>query len=128
MKTLNFKKLSFVTASIAMILFVLLLLLPGLIFDLFGISGSDSAEFMARRASMLFLGISVICWMGRRSNHSTSRQATCMGLGIAMLALAVLGLVELLRGFVGAGILLAVTTELILSAAYFNIWFIHRDN
>ncbi len=71
---------------------------------------------------MLFLGIAVFSWFGRNALHSESRQATCIGMSISMLALAVLGAFEFARNFVGMGIFLAVVTEVFLSIAYFQVW------
>ncbi len=72
---------------------------------------------------MLFLGISVLSWLGRNASNSESRQAICLGLAISMMALALLGTVEFVRGYTGFGVLLAVTTEICLSGLYFKIWF-----
>jgi hypothetical protein len=119
---IEFKKLSTITAFITFVLFLVLLLLPEIIFILFQIPENSSAFFISRRAAMLFLGIAVFSWLGRNSLHSELRQAICIGLSISMLALAGLGLFELIRGFSGIGIGLAIITELFLGVAYLNIW------
>jgi hypothetical protein len=71
---------------------------------------------------MLFLGIAVFSWIGRNAVHSESRQAICIGLSISMLALAMLGVFEFVRGFPGAGIFVAIITEVTLGVAYLKIW------
>jgi hypothetical protein len=118
----GFSKLSAITAFIAITLFLLLLFAPEVIFTLFQVQSNESAFFISRRAAMLFLGIATISWFGRNAMHSESRQAICIGLSISMLALAVLGVFEFARNFVGMGIFLAVVTELALGVAYFQIW------
>ena len=120
---IKFKMVSVITAVIALTLCLVLLLTPEVIFLLFSIDENSSAFFIGRRAAMLFLGISVITWVGRNASHSESRQAVCLGLAISMLSLAVLGTIEYLRGFPGFGISLAVITESILALLYFKIWF-----
>ena len=120
---IKFKMVSVITAVIALTLCLVLLLTPEVIFLLFSIDENSSAFFIGRRAAMLFLGISVITWVGRNASHSESRQAVCLGLAISMLSLAVLGTIEYLRGFAGFGISLAVITESILALLYFKIWF-----
>ena len=120
---IGFKPLSIFTAILSLILFLSLLFLPKPIFFIFQIPEFDSAFFIARRAAMLFLGIAVICWLGRDALHSPSRQSVCRGLAVAMLGLACLGIFEYLRGFAGLGIGLAVITEAIIGAAYLKIWF-----
>jgi hypothetical protein len=118
----SFRKLSTITAVIAVTLFLLLLFAPEIIFTLFQVQGNESAFFISRRAAMLFLGFAVITWLGRNSSNSETRQAICIGMSISMLALAVLGVIEFLRNFVGIGIFLAVFTELVLGIAYLKIW------
>ncbi|MEW8627561.1 MAG: hypothetical protein AB2551_17570, partial [Candidatus Thiodiazotropha sp.] len=56
------------------------------------------------------------------ASHSELRQAICLGMSISMLALAVLGVFEFIRDFVGVGIFLAIATEIALGIAYFQIW------
>ena len=123
---IKFKPLSIFTAVLALTLFLSLLFLPEPIFFIFQIPEADSAFFIARRAAMLFLGIAVLCWLGRGAPNSPLRQSVCMGLAVAMLGLACLGAFEYLRGFAGAGIGLAVITEAIIGAAYLKIWFANR--
>ena len=119
---IEFRKLSMITAIITFALFLVLLFFPEIIFILFQIPDNDSAFFISRRAAMLFLGIAVFSWLGRNAPHSELRQAICVGLSISMLALAGLGLFELIRGFSGLGIGLAIATEIFLGVSYFKIW------
>lgn len=123
---ITFKPLSTVTASIAFCLFLSLLLIPEMIFQLFQIQEHPSAFFIGRRAAMLFLGIAIFSWVSRNAPHSDARQGMCLGLAISMLALAILGLVEYVRDFAGVGIMLAIVTEVLLAAAYFNVWFCNK--
>ena len=109
-------------AVIAFTLFLLLFFVPEIIFALFKIQGDEPAFFISRRAAMLFLGIAVFSWFGRNASHSELRQAICLGMSISMLALAVLGVFEFIRDFVGVGIFLAIATEIALGIAYFQIW------
>ncbi|MEO9946543.1 MAG: hypothetical protein ABJH28_14550 [Paraglaciecola sp.] len=120
---IKFKVTSTITAVIAFTLCLVLILIPEVLFMLFHIDENSSAIFMARRAAMLFLGISVFSWFGRNAKHSESRQAICLSLSISMFALAFLGSAEYLRGYAGIGILLAVITEATLAFMYFKIWF-----
>ena len=122
MSIIKFKMVSVMTAVIALSLCLVFLLAPEVIFMLFSIDETSSAFFIGRRAAMLFLGISVITWVGRNAAHSESRQAVCLGLAISMLSLALLGAIECLREFAGLGIALAVITEAILALLYFKIW------
>jgi hypothetical protein len=122
LSALNYKSVSTVTAFIAFILFLILLVAPVIIFMLFQVQGNESAFFISRRAAMLFLGIASFLWLGRNAIHSELRQAICVGLSLSMFALAVLGIFEFIRGFVGIGIFVAVSTEIIIGFAYYRIW------
>lgn len=119
---IKFRTLSTITAIVTCVLFLVLLLLPEIVFILFQIPENSSAFFISRRAAMLFLGIAVFSWLGRHSLHSELRQAICAGLSISFLSLAALGLFELIRGYSGIGIGLAIVTESILGLAYSRVW------
>ncbi len=123
-----YRNLSTATAGLSLALFGCLLFAPGLIFLLFGMPGGESAEIMSRRASMLFLGFAIICWLARNAEDSVLRQALSAGLSAAMLGLAGTGLFELVRGAVGPGVLLAVAAEVAIGSIYARVWLISRDH
>jgi len=119
---ISFKDLSLIMSVIAILLFAVLLLAPNLIFILFAVEGNESAYFLARRAALLFLGYALISFAARNAQASAARQAISVGIAVAMLSLAVLGLVELSRGYAGIGILLAISAELFIGLSYLFIW------
>ena len=118
----SFKTLSLISATIAALLFLTLLLAPGLIFWLFAVDSHESAEFIARRAAMLFLGLAVLNYLARNTPPSQLRRALSLGMASTMLGLALLGTVELLCGFAGIGIVPAILTETLLGLAYLSYW------
>ncbi len=124
---IRFRTLSIVSSIISFLLFITLLLAPQLVFMLFEVEGNASAYFLARRAAMLFLGYAVIACVIRNAEHSNARQAVILGIGTAQLGLLVLGAFELVRGFAGLGILLAMVVELLLAVACFSLWFSNRS-
>ncbi|MBT1063277.1 hypothetical protein KJY73_06810 [Bowmanella sp. Y26] len=119
---LNFKLVSLITSAITFILCIVLFISPNLIFILFGIEPHSSTYFVGRRTAILLLGIALLTFWGRNAPHSEARQAICLSLAISMLALALLGSAEFLRGFAGTGIWLAITTEMLLAFLYVRIW------
>ena len=119
---ITYKTLSVTTASICITLSIFLLFIPEPLFFIFGVAGNDSAYFLSRRASMLFVGYSAISFLSRNDPPSASRQSILAGIGISMLGLFILGLFEFLRGFAGPGILLAMMVELFLALCYLSIW------
>jgi len=125
--TINFKNVSIATAAVGFSLFFNLLVLPEPLFMLFEIPETESAFFIARRTALLFLGICIMSWAGRNAEHSESRQAISLGLAISMIGLVILGSAEFIRGYVGMGIGLAILPEVLLSAAYLNIWLVNRN-
>jgi Na+-driven multidrug efflux pump len=118
----DFRTLNKITSGIAIALFLILLIFPEPIFYLFNVTGNDSADFISRRAAMLFLGFGVICWSSRNAQPSVTRQAISLGIAVSMFGLTFLGIFEFLRGYAGGGIFLAVSTELLLAVSYFSIW------
>jgi hypothetical protein len=118
----NYKNISVAASILYLVLFLVLLMNPNLVFWIFDIEPSEAARFISRRASFLFFGLAIISWLGREAEHSTLRQAVAMGMSTMMAALAVLGLFEFLRGYAGAGILLAISAEIFFAVAYMKIW------
>lgn len=99
-----------------------LLFVPGLIFWLFHITDDPSALVLARRAAMLFLGLSAISFMAMDAAEAETRKAISVGFLVTMTGLAVLGLVELVRGTVGIGIWLAIFVEIFFAYHFLMFW------
>ncbi len=125
---INYKSTSLAAAALSATLFALLLVVPDLIFLIFGVEGSETARLMSRRAAMLFLGFALITYLGRDAQNSILRQAVCLGMAATMFGLAATGIFEFVRGFAGLGILLAVLAEIGFGLAYAKIWFTHKEN
>lgn len=118
----NFKTLNIITAVICIALFLFLIFIPELVFQLFGASGNDTAYIVARRTSMFFLGYAIIAFYSRTAPPSMIRQAISLGIAISMLGLSILGIFEYNRGTVGVGVFLSVSIEIFLFVSYFSIW------
>ncbi|TCK02587.1 hypothetical protein CLV83_4283 [Marinobacterium mangrovicola] len=124
---MSFKTLNTITSVIAFILFVNFLIYPQFIFFIFGIDGSGSAYLIARRLSILFLGISVLTWFSRNAEHSEARQSICLSICISMFSMVCLGLFEYFRGAADIGILIAVLTEMSIGYLYLKKWNICKN-
>ena len=92
-------------------LMIVLLLFPGVIFWLFQLEPSASAQIISRRAAMLFAGFAVLSWLSRDLPPSDASRAIFLALGTAMSGLAALGCFEFIAGNVGPGIALAIAAE-----------------
>lgn len=119
--TISYNLVSKLASALCFVLFLSLLFMPGLIYWVFGISGNDVSDLMARRAAMLFLGITVMTFLSRNAAQSQLRQSVCLGLAVMMAALAVVGIYEFIRNAVSAGIWLAILTEIGFALAYFSL-------
>ncbi|MEN0068476.1 MAG: hypothetical protein AAGA48_40520 [Myxococcota bacterium] len=115
---LGFKTLNLGLAVLSTILFGMLLVNPGQILDGFAVDQTASAEFISRRAAMLFLGIAVLAYGTRNVVATDARRAISAGFGVTMGALAALGTVEFVRGVAGPGIWPAIATEFAFALSY----------
>jgi hypothetical protein len=118
----KFKLMSVLTSALYFYLFVLLLLFPESLCKDFGITGNESFNFLARRASTLMLGFSVLLFLVRNTPPSVVRQAIVFSISLNMAGFALLGSFELIRGFVNTSILSAIVIEVFIAAIYFSFW------
>ena len=124
----DFKTMATLASAVTGMLCLVLLILPALIFWLFGIEGGADAAFMSRRAGCLFLGIAVLLWCFRGAPLGDAQKGVCLAVSAMMSALAVLGLVEFLRGAAGYGIWLAIFAEVGFSTAFGLLWWRQKDH
>lgn len=115
---LPYKHVSVAAALLFASLFVTLMFDPALIFWLFGIEGHGTAEFMGRRAAILFLGLATTAFLTRGEPPSALRRAVATSMFVVMAGLACLGLVEMVHGTAGTGILVAVVGEIAFASVY----------
>lgn len=123
--SLTFRNLAVATCTICFALAGVWLLAPHLLLDAWGIDYSYPAGLVSRRAAALFFGVGLMFFLARKSSSFESQQPLSAGLAAACLALAGLGVFELLSGHAGAGILSAVSVELAIAALF--IAFIRRE-
>ncbi|WP_420860910.1 hypothetical protein [Algirhabdus cladophorae] len=119
---MTFQNISTIIALVFFTLCLTLIFAPDVLYWLFQIDQEPSADFLAKRAGMLFLGLSVICFLARKTTNPEVISFVCAGVSTAMLGLAVLGIYELIYGIAGYGILVAILTECIIGAALFRVW------
>jgi hypothetical protein len=119
---MNFRTVNLAAAALCALLFLCLLFLPALAYWLFGITGNEEADFLARRSAMLFLGFAVLCWNASSLADLNARRAVSLAVAVAMAGLAIASVGEFARGFAGPGILLAASAEAVFAALYFRFW------
>ena len=121
-----FKILSTFTSLLCLYLFYLLFFSAHSFLSDLGVEGTETAYFISRRAAMLMLGISVLMFFARNTLKSQARQAISLSICVTMFGLALSGIYELNRGFVGSSIIGAIVIESILSTSFFYVWFSDR--
>lgn len=122
-----YRFMSYVTTSLYLFLFVSLLSDPHSFFQGLGIEGTESAYFLARRASMLMLGFAVVSFFGRNAPSSVARQAITLSIAISMAGLCAMSCFEYARGFANSSILTPAIVEAILAATYFLLWLSNKQ-
>lgn len=122
----KFKIVSTFTSVLCLYLFYLLFFSAHSFLNDLGIEGTEVTYFISRRAAILMLGISVLMFFARNVPNSSARQAISLSICVTMLGLALSGIYEFNRGFVGSNILGAIVIEVILCSSFFYIWFSDR--
>jgi hypothetical protein len=113
----NFRSFALTAAILCFGLSLVWLAAPQCLLNLWGVPVDEAVKLVGRRSGALFLGVGAMFFTARGAGPSVARQALLVGFGIGCAALAALGLVELAAGRVGAGILLAVVTEVLFAGA-----------
>lgn len=114
----DFRTTCHVHAAVFAALFLAYLLLPGLPLLAFGIDGTPGAQFVARRAGILMLGLAVMLMLLRNQPPSEARQAVAIALVVTWAGLAIFGAQAILRGvasWTGWG---TVVVEVVLAALF----------
>lgn len=107
-----------VTSAIAAALGLTLLFIPGLIFWLFELQGNALGDFVAKRTAMLFFGLALLCFMARASLQAETRRLVAATVALVMTGLALTGIYEFTRGYVGLGIWLAIAVEAAITLGF----------
>ncbi len=115
---MNFRLTTTLAAIVCAMLSLTLLVVPGLIFWLFQLDANVATEVMARRAGVLFFGLTILTYGLRDLPEGKPRQTVALGIGATMFLLAILGLIEFVMGRIGPGVFLAIAAELAFTALF----------
>ena len=99
----------FASAALQAFLFYQLMFFPGETIGGFNVTTTETVDFVARRAAVLFLGLSLLSLLCAMSIEKSTLVAAC--LSVPWLGLAISGTAEYLRGFVGKEIFPAIAIE-----------------
>lgn len=118
---MSFKAVSLAASALCSTLFVCLLLTPDLIYWLFGVESHATADLLAKRAAMLFLGLAVLSFLGRNAPYSSLRQAVSVSMATTMAGLILAGMYEFFMGTAGIGIWSAIGGEALFLCLYLHV-------
>ena len=113
----SFHKLATVAAIAFFALALVWMFAPAQSLSIWGIEFSVGAGVVSRRCAAVYAGFGVMFFLARNSVPSSGRRALVMGVVVACLILALLGLFELAAGHVHLGILPAALIEIALSVS-----------
>lgn len=120
---MNFKTLMIIKAVICLTFGILLLLLPGFTYSLFGASLNDAGIFAAREYGAALMGSLCLTWYARNAAESQSRRAIILDLFIydaIGVVISVLALIQGLFNPLGWGL---VAIYLFFAVGYGYFWF-----
>jgi len=119
---MTYKNANLTASLLCFIIGFSLLFFPNFIYWIFGTTPHDTADFIAKRAAMLFFGFTTLCYLSRNLTQSQERRAISAAITVAMAGLALSGIYEFSRGFAGVGIWLEILTELAFAGIYARFW------
>ncbi len=118
---MTYKTVSVAASALYIALFACLLIAPDLIYWLFGIESHTTADLLAKRAAMLFLGLAVLSFLGRNAPYSSLRQAVSAAMATTMAGLMLTGMYEFFLGTAGIGIWSAIGGEALFLSLYLHV-------
>ena len=113
-----FRILAWITTLLFVALAVSWMFAPAFSLSQWGIQSNDIAELVSRRIAALYTGIAVMFFFARNTPPSQARRAMVLGLVLACLILAALGLFEVYAGRAQPAILVVAAIEVTLAAAF----------
>jgi hypothetical protein len=123
---MTFRVACSLTALVGLILFGLLLVVPGVYTATYGVPADTGGMFMGRRASPLFLGLVLMLWALRDHTDAAVQRAICRAMVVLFAGVAVTGIWAFADGTAAAPILLAATGELVIAVAFW--WVMPRTD
>ncbi len=120
------KALFIITAVVTLLLGLSWLLFPAVMLAQWGAEPNGMLVYMSRRYAVLFLGYSVIMWLARNAEPSTTRLAIIAGGLVVTCTLAVLSLLGVLGGTINPSGWIAFGIEILLAFG-FGYFLIHKQ-
>jgi hypothetical protein len=77
---MKFTTLMIIKAVVCLVLGVLILIVPGFVYSLFGTTLTPGGTFAAREYGASMIGILMVAWFARNAHESDARRAIILGL------------------------------------------------
>ena len=114
---MSFRLAARITATICVILLVILGLFPASYAPTYGVAADAGAQFITRRASPMFAGLAVVLWFASHAPRSPLRDGVAFGVALTFAGIAVTGVLAFVSGVASPAILIAALGEVVLAAA-----------
>lgn len=115
---MTLKTMMVIKAAICLCFGLLLLIVPGFVYSIFGATLNQAGTFAAQEYAAAMLGILMITWFGRNAKDSDLRQATVLGLTLYDAVGAVISVIAVLTGVMNALGWLLVVLYLFLALGF----------
>jgi Ca2+/Na+ antiporter len=115
---MNFTVAAVATSIAGLILGLGWLFAGSLLLKRWGLEANALGLLVGRRLGAAYLGIAIMLFLGRSAPPSEFRSSVSIAMLVALVLLALLGLIELKAKRVGRGILVSVAVELLLAAGF----------
>jgi len=115
---MSFSIVAIATSIAGLILGIGWLFAGNLLHKRWRMASTAASLLIGRRLGAVYLGISVMLFLGRSAPPSDFRSAICAGMLMALAFLAGLGLFELKARRAGPGILVSVVLEIVLAVGF----------
>jgi hypothetical protein len=99
---MNFKTLMVIKALVCLFFGVLMLLIPGILFLIFGATLTDAGMFPAREYGSALMGIRCLCWIGRNTTDSVATKAIIVALFLYDLIAFIMTTITVIYGVLNA--------------------------
>lgn len=123
---MTFQIMAYITAGAACLLGLRFIFAAGGVLKEWGTEVTAGALILFRRLGVIYLGLALIFFLGRKAAPSDFRSAVCLVMAGALAVLASLGLFEFLSRRASSGIFRSVVSEAVLSAAFVWLWWSGR--
>lgn len=123
---MNFQIMALVVTAAGCLLGVRFIFAGRSVLKEWGMDETTGALVLFRRIGAIYLGFSVMFFLGRAAGPSDIRSAVCLVAGGVIALLACLGLFEFLARRASAGIFRSIAGEAVAAAGFIWIWWSGR--